>query len=484
MQRGWSGSSLTRGGRKLVGGDKTEAVLTRRQREIATLVAQGLSNRQIADKLVISERTAEFHVEQIMNRLGFHSRAEIAAWTAGQASPSGTENESTTGPAVRATATTRIPTVRRPWLRASAVALLGLVSVGLTVYVQRLGQATVPTIRTVAGTGVRAVSADGNAAALTDLSLPLGMVVDSAGELYFVDGNRVRKMTPTGTLLTVAGTSVPGYSGDGGEATSARLYWPQGLAIDTEGALYIGDTRNHRVRKIDPTGTISTVAGTGDAGYAGDGGPAMLAQLDSPVGVAVGFGRSLYVADSANHRVRRIDPHGVISTVVGTGELGYAGDGGPATSAPLGSPEGLAFDGKGNLYITDSFNNRVRKVDVTGTITTVAGSGVRGFSGDGAKATLARLNLAPGPLGQVGQIVAVDPEGNLYIADTTNNRVRRVSLDGTIATLAGTVQAGSSGDGGPAPAAELNAPLGVAVDPDGGVYIADTENNLIRRVNQ
>lgn len=458
-----------------------QSALTPREREVASLVAEGLSNREIASRLVIAERTAEFHVEQILNKRGFHSRAQIAAWVAAQgqlrepepraASPEGSGAE---------LARPATPMRRRRVLVPAVALLVALASLAVLSALPRRGSS--PPIRTVAGTGVRAASDDALTATAAALTLPLGMAVDAAGDLYFVDGNRVRKLGPSGALVTVVGAKDPGYAGDGGPAVAARLNAPQALALVGDGSLYVADMRNHRVRKVDPQGVISTVAGTGEAGYAGDGGPAVAAKLNLPVGVAVGFAGSLYVADSANHRVRRLGADGVISTVAGTGDLAYAGDGGPGTSAPVGFPTGLAFDHRGNLYIADLFNDRVRKLDLAGTITTVAGTGIRGYSGDGTKASLAQINLGPGPPRSAGQLLAVDAEGNLYIADTANNRVRRMSVGGLITTLAGTGQAGYSGDGAPASAARLNGPLGLAVDADGGLYVADTENNRIRKV--
>jgi DNA-binding CsgD family transcriptional regulator/sugar lactone lactonase YvrE len=478
---GQSSGDSRRSGEPRRGVAKRDTGLTPREREIAALVGQGLTNREIASRLVISERTAEFHVEQILNRLGFHSRTEIAVWAV-QNGLLGTPPSGATPTLDRMTLpATQLAGPRRLITAVSIVAALVSLGVVLVFAVWRPGSST--SIRSVAGTGIRAASNDTRTAMAADLTLPLGMAADAMGDAYFVDGNRIRKLTASGAISTVAGAVDPGYSGDGGPALAARLNAPQSLAIDSDGSLYIADLLNSRVRKVDPQGVIRTVVGTGQAGYSGDGGPADQAQLNMPVGVAVGFGRVVYVADSANHRVRRIGPDGAIATFAGTGELGYAGDAGPATSAPVGWPTGLAFDHKGNLYIADGFSDRIRKVDLSGTITTVAGTGVRGFSGDATRANMAQLNLAPGPPRSAGQGLAVDLEGNLYIADTANHRVRKVSVSGLITTLAGTGQAGYSGDGGPAAAGQLNGPLGLAVDNNGSLYIADTENNRIREVS-
>jgi sugar lactone lactonase YvrE len=343
--------------------------------------------------------------------------------------------------------------------------------------IRRVDPAT-GTITTFAGTGVAGSAGDGGPATAAQLNGPAGVVVAS-GSLYIADftGNRVRRVDlATGTITTFAGTGVAGSGGDGGPATSAQLNSPRGLAVDS-GNLYIADSVNNRVRKVDlATGTITTFAGTGVAGFSGDGGPATAAQLNGPAGVVVASG-SLYIADFTGNRVRRVDlATGTITTFAGTGVAGFSGDGGPAAAAQLNTPRFLAV-ASGNLYITDSGNHRVRKVDLaTGIITTFAGTGVAAFGGDGGPATAAQLNV---PLG-----VAADA-GNLYIADVLNNRIRRIDLaTGTITTCAGSAAGGFAGDGGPATAAELKVPYGVAVDPGNQyLYIADTGNNRVRRVN-
>lgn len=265
-----------------------------------------------------------------------------------------------------------------------------------------------------------------------------------------------------------------GFSGDGGPATAARLREPTGVVMDGAGNLYFADHFNHRIRKVDIGGIITTVAGTGVVGFSGDGGPATAARLNFPAETEVDAAGNLYIADQLNDRVRKVNTSGIITTVVGTGVAGFSGDGGPATAARLHEPIDLIFDGSGNLYIADHDNQRIRKVDAGGIITTVAGTGVAGFSGDGGVATAANLN---GP-----REVELDGAGNLYIVDTDNNRVRKVNAGGIITTVAGTGVAGFSGDGGLATVAQLDGPNGAAVDGSGNLYIADRDNHRIRKV--
>ncbi len=337
-------------------------------------------------------------------------------------------------------------------------------------------------ITTVAGTPGNFGYQDGSATgALFDR--PFGVTLDSAGNLYIADyGNAVIRKVANATVTTVAGNyaSGAGYSGDGGPATQAQLSQPQGVAVDSGGNLYIADRGNSRIRKV-ANGTITTVAGTGTAGYGGDGGLATLAAINRPYGVAVDSAGNLYIADTSNYRVRKV-ASGTITTVAGSGTFGFAGDGGPATSAQLGWPGDVAVDGSGNLYIADVGNCRIRKVTAGGTITTVAGGagggeagpGIWGYAGDGGPATQAEF-YQPGA-------VAVDGSGNLYIADTYNYAVRKVAPNGTITTVAGTGNYGYTGDGGPATKATLDVCYGVAVDTAGNIYIADTGNNVIRKV--
>jgi class 3 adenylate cyclase len=339
-----------------------------------------------------------------------------------------------------------------------------VVAVLAFVLVRSFGGATTPhaspAIITVAGTGGRSDGPDGRPATATDIAIPSALALDSDGRLFIITGNRVRKINTDGTLTTIAGTGHAGFSGDSGPATSAELNSPQAIAVDSSGSVFIADTQNNRVRRVDPQGIISTFAGSRAPGFSGDGGPATEAQLSAPTGVAIGFGPTILIADTGNSRIRVVAADGVITTFAGSGDTGYAGDGGRATSAALNEPQCLAVDATDNVYIADTLNNRVRRVTVDGTISTIAGTGDQTFSGDGGAATNAGMHLASGPLSG-GGCLAVDHAGDLFIADALNNRVREVSVrGGVITTTAGTGQAGYAGDNGPATSAELGLPLG------------------------
>ena len=327
------------------------------------------------------------------------------------------------------------------------------------------------TITTIAGTGEEGFSGDGGPAVQAYLNSPLDVAVDSAGNLYIADlnNNRIRKVDATGTITTVAGSGEWGFGGDSGPAVQAQLRGPTGVAVDGAGNLYIADRGNHRIRKVDSAGTITTIVGSGQWGFGGDGGPADRAQLRRPYGVATDGVGNLYIADTGNQRIRKVDSTGIITTVPS----------GPATEARLNRPTGVAVDGAGNLYIADSNNNRIRMVDPSGIITTVAGTGEYGFgrggfSGDGGPATNAHLHFPTG--------VVTDDTGNLFIGDSFNNRIRMVDSAGTITTIAGSGEGGFGGDGGPAAAAGLAQPRGVALDGSGNLYIADFNNHRIRVV--
>lgn len=331
-------------------------------------------------------------------------------------------------------------------------------------------------INTIVGTGTPGSSGDGGNANLAQLSWPIGVAFDATNNLYITDNgvHRIRKVNTSGIISTFAGTGVNGFSGDGGPATSAQLSSPGGVAIDAFGNVYISELGNNRIRKVNTSGIISTFAGTGVTGFSGDGGPAINAQLNSPTRIAIdGFG-NVYIADNGNNRIRKINTSGIISTFAGTGVAGFSGDGGLAINAQLKYPFGVSFDSGGNLYVTDSGNNRIRKVNTSGIISTFAGTGIAGFSGDGGIAISAQLTLP--------YEISFDSFGNSYIADEGNSRIRKINLTGTISTIAGTVVTGFSGDGGLATSAQIWGPFGVTIDVLGNVYIADNSNSRIRKV--
>ena len=379
-------------------------------------------------------------------------------------------------------------------------------------------------ITTVAGNGVRGYSGDGGAAGSAELNSPTSIALGASGNLYIDDfGNGlIRKVSSGGVITTVIGITVPNlavdesenmyvaepacecvaelspslnatllagggsnFPGDGGPATSALLELLGGIALDPSGDLYIATAGN--IRKVSPAGIINTVAGDGAPGYSGDGGAAISAQVNRPSAIALDGLGNLYIADTYNGRIRKVRPDGSILTVAGSGDSAYSGDGGQGASARLFHPTNAAVDGSGNLYIADAGNNRVRKVSVSGVISTFAGTGAAGASGEGGQAMAAQLNGDSGNGGQAtaAQLngptaVVVDGTGNVYIADSA--AVRKVAPGGTVSNLAGTGIAGYSGDGGPATAAQLNGPSGMALDAAGDLFIADTNNGRVREV--
>ncbi len=331
-------------------------------------------------------------------------------------------------------------------------------------------------IETIAGVNNSGFAGDGGSALSAQFSVPAGLAIDSNGVLYITDAanNRIRKMDTQGVVSTVAGHGERDFSGDDGAAVDATLNFPSDVAVDSNGVLYIADTGNHRVRRVGTDGVISTIAGTGIAGFGGDNGPALEAALNRPSGLAVDTEGRLYIADTRNHRLRMVNTDGVISTVAGTGLLGFSGDGAAATLAMLNNPAAVALDQLGLIYLVDKGNHRVRVIDTQGAIFTLAGNGQAGFSGDAGLAVDAQLDNP--------QAVIVDNSGQVYISDSFNHRIRRV-VNGVINTVAGNGQSGYSGDGLPGLLAQLNQPWGLAVNAQGQVVLSDVGNHVLRRLD-
>ena len=318
-------------------------------------------------------------------------------------------------------------------------------------------------ITTVAGNNYAIYAGDGGPAINASLNEPAGVTFDAAGNLFIADqyNNRIRKVDTNGVITTVVGKSGFGYSGDGVAATNTTLYYPSGLAFDAFGNLFIADQYNNRIRKVNTNGIIATVAGKSAIGSLVDGVAATNSSLGYPSGVAFDAAGNLYIADELNERIRKVDINGIITTVAGKNGSSYSGDGGAATNASLYFPLTVTFDAFGNLYIADQVNNRIRKVDTNGVITTVAGNSGSSYSGDDGAATNASLNRPYG--------VAFDAAGNLYIADHGNNRIREVDSNGIITTVAGNGSSGYSGDGGAATNASFSHPCGMTFDASGNL---------------
>jgi trimeric autotransporter adhesin len=360
-----------------------------------------------------------------------------------------------------------------------------------------LGKAQI--ISTVAGDTSAWYWGDGGPAIHALLNQPMGVTIDAGGNLYIADysNNVIRKVNTSGIITTVvgngygAGNNIGGHTGDGGLATNAEMWWPSEVIFDSFGNMYVADQENSRIRKVSSSGIITTVAGIGPAGsgsYTGDGGQASAAGLFIPNDVVFDAIGNMYIADACNCVIRKVNAFGIISTIAGVGfnsttclyAGGYSGDGGLATYAKLNDPMSITFDSKGNLYIADIQNMCIRKIDTFGIISTVVGNGTKGFSGDGGPATSAQLNY---PVK-----VVFDAADNLFIADCLNNRIRKVDTSGIISTVVGNGfgvsidSGGYAGDGGLAINAELFWPHGMAFDASGNLYIGDSRNNCVRKV--
>ncbi len=331
-------------------------------------------------------------------------------------------------------------------------------------------------VTTIAGVaGQRGGFEGGGSAAKARLYYPRAVAADAAGNVYVADSfnQRVRKIDPTGTIRTIAGTGERGYSGDGGPAIDAQLASPNGLLVDAAGNVYVSDSGNYRVRKVDSSGMIETIAGTGEPGNFGNGGPAVEARLRYPRNLALDSSDHLFIADTGNDTVRRISGSGMIEPFAGSGEPIDKRDGGPASLAQFGYPNDIAADATGNVYVLDA--NQVRRIDANGMIAAIAGTGEYGHSGDGGPAIAADLRN-PTEL-------ELDPAGNLYLSERFGYRVRKIDTAGTITTIAGTGERGFSGDGGAATEAQFGSLGAVAADSLGNLYIADTYNHRVRKID-
>lgn len=339
------------------------------------------------------------------------------------------------------------------------------------------------TISTYAGDGISGHMGDGAQATSAEIDNPFYLSTDKLGNVYFVDATNgwLRKVDAiSGIITSIAGTGASGFNGDNIQATTANLSNPLGTAEDTAGNIFISDQGASRIRVINASsGIITTVAGNGYPGFAGDGGQATDAEIYYPSGLSIDAAGNLYISDALNARVRMVTKSsGIITTIAGNGVAGYSGDGGPATAAEIKQPFGNIVDGAGNVYLADGENNVVRMISSTGIITTIAGDSVAGYYGDGGQATAAELNFCYN--------LAFDPGGNIYIADPNNWVIRELNIaSGIITTVAGNNAYGQgwSGDGGPAINAELNYPLGVATDLMGNIFIGDISEQRVRKVS-
>ena len=335
------------------------------------------------------------------------------------------------------------------------------------------------TITVFAGNGTGGYTGDTGPATLAEINRVVGLASDAAGNIYLADQNNnvVRKVDISGTITTFAGTGTPGFSGDQGQAAQAQLSGPVGVCVSPSGVVYVNDQGNRRVRAISSDGVITTAAGSGLAVTSGDGGLATSAGMVIPVRCAVDSNGNLYIVDQGAQVIRKVNTLGIITTFAGINNTAsFSGDNGPANQATMNNPTAASFDSSGNLYVTDQFNQRIRKIDTNGIITTVAGNGGQAFAGDNGPATSASLNF-PGE-------TAIDTAGNLFIVDTLNQVIRQVTAAGTISTVAGIPGAiGIGGNNGPPQAAQFNNPFALTLDFMGNLYVGDTNNNRVRKIS-
>ncbi len=328
-------------------------------------------------------------------------------------------------------------------------------------------------ITTIAGTGTGGFSGDGGPATAANIDGATVVTFDAAGNLYFPDysNSRIRKIDASGIITTVVGNGTYGYSGDGGPASAACLSYPSFVTIVNR-EMFIADYYNHVIRKVDTSGIITTIAGNGSGGFSGDGGQATAASLYYPTSVGFDNNSNMFIVDEANDRVRKVTPLGVITTFAGGGSM--SGGGIPAINCAMNRPGGIAVDTSGRVYVADVDNARICRIDLSGILIEYAGTATAGYGGDGGPATAAQFNH---PLR-----LSIERNGTLYVGDQRNNRARKIDPTGIVTTIAGTGTAGFSGDGGPATAADFDGPQGVCTDAGGNLYIVDASNRRIRKV--
>ncbi len=334
---------------------------------------------------------------------------------------------------------------------------------------------TTPIISTIAGTGSCCYTGDGGAATAAKFDNIQGVATDTAGNVYICDADsrRIRKVSPSGIVTTFAGTGSAGYSGDGGLASAAQVNSPADITIDKYGNIFYVELTGNRIRKINPSGIITTVAGTGIYGHGGDGGAATAATFSGVRSVAVDTSGNLYVGEDGGGYIRKVNTSGIISTIAGT-ITGYSGDGGLATAARLTAPYGLVVDSSGNIFFSDHQNSRIRKINTSGIISTIAGDGSWSYSGDGGPATAAKIYEPWG--------ITIGRHGHIFFADWGNQRIRQIAPDGTISSLVGDGTMGFAGDGGLSTGAKLHRPYALCVNRKGHLYIADNSNLRVRKV--